>query len=212
MAKAIRIAMTKIRCLIETNEVGADQPYVIVVGADLTKTPPNVEATLSGPWEDMDKGEARTLLPLESLAAQPPQVAVFLQSLGLVQTPFWSLDNKTGKNIKKPEDVIFIVTVMENDDGDPKVARELAKTAAVASLASSMGMDRAERVQKLIQDINHALKMPTGFPNFDDRIDTKELKFTAKELSAADKGSVAKGLIFTGDGGQYRLRFETSLA
>lgn len=212
MAKAIRIAITKIRCLVETNEVGADEPYVIVVGADLTKTPPNVEATLSGPWKDMDQGEARTLLPLEALAGQPPQMAVFLQSLGLVQTPFWSLDNKTGKNINKPDDVIFIVTVMENDDGNPKVARELAKTAAIASLAGSMGMDRTTRVQKLIQDINHALDMPTGFPNFDERLDTKELAFTAKELLAADKGSVAKGIIFTGDGGQYRVRFETSLA
>lgn len=99
---------------------------------------------------------------------------------------------------------------MENDDGNPMVARGLVKASAVSSLAASKGMDRPTRVGQLINDINSALKMPTGAPNFDDLVGTKELRLKASDLQKANAGLHAINLLFTGDGGQYRLRFELS--
>ena len=41
---SITMAVTKVRCLIETDEVGADEPYVLVIGINLKNIPlPNVE-------------------------------------------------------------------------------------------------------------------------------------------------------------------------
>jgi hypothetical protein len=208
MGKPIKIAVTKIRCLLETDEVGADEPYVLVVGADLKKTPPNVEATLYGPWGDVDTGELKETITIDP--NWPPSVVEAFGAINLLRRPFWGLDNKTAQSISKPEDVIFIASVMEHDDGDPKTCRLLVKTAVIGSLLGSMGMDRATRVQKAIEDVHSALGTPTGAPNFDDRVGTKELKLTSKDLSNADAGTVAKNLLFTGDGGQYRVRFELS--
>lgn len=117
---------------------------------------------------------------------------------------------REGRVIANPDDVILVVSVMENDDGNPMVARGLVKASAVSSLAASKGMDRPTRVGQLINDINSALKMPTGAPNFDDLVGTKELRLKASDLQKANAGLHAINLLFTGDGGQYRLRFELS--
>jgi hypothetical protein len=103
---------------------------------------------------------------------------------------------------------------MENDDGDPNVLRGLVKASAVSSLASSSGFDRATRVTNLINDINSALRTPTGFPNIDDPIGPpQELRFTFDELRRANAGErVLRNLIYRGDGGHYTLMFGASSA
>jgi len=65
MFNPITIAVTEIKCLDETSELSAsDEPYVLVVAADLQPLVPNVEATLYGIWVDVDAGETHNTLSL----------------------------------------------------------------------------------------------------------------------------------------------------
>jgi len=107
------------------------------------------------------------------------------------------------KAITNPANAVLLVSMMEHDDDKPSAARELAKGAVVSSLAASNGMTRAQRVSKLIADINGALAIPTGAPNFDDRVgSTKELALSANLLNVA-AGPKTKTLTIVGDGGKY---------
>jgi len=188
MFNPITIAVSAIKCLDETSELSAsDEPYVLVVAADLQSVIPNVEAVLYGPWDDVDAGETHGTQP---------------------KKPFWGLNGKPAL-VNNPAQVIFVVAVMENDDGKPKAARGLVKGAAVTSLASSTNASRADRIKSLIQDIESAVLIPTGAPNFDDPIDkVKELQLTSQDLSLASTGVYTKTLQFTGDGGKYNVVFE----
>jgi len=188
MVNPITIAVSAIKCLDETSELSAsDEPYVLVVAADLQSVIPNVEAVLYGPWDDVDAGETHGTLP---------------------KKPFWGLNGKPAL-VNNPAQVIFVVAMMENDDGKPKAARGLVKGAAVTSLASSTNASRADRIKSLIQDIESAVLIPTGAPNFDDPIDkVKELQLTSQDLSLASTGVHTKTLQFTGDGGKYNVVFE----
>ena len=56
-ALPVTIAVKNIKRRIETDEVGADEPYVLVTAIDLkTFLLPTVEVTRYGPWGDVDKG------------------------------------------------------------------------------------------------------------------------------------------------------------
>jgi hypothetical protein len=93
--------------------------------------------------------------------------------------------------------------MMEHDDGKASAARELAKAAVVGALAASAGMTRAQRVSKLIADINGALAIPTGAPNFDDRVgSTREFVLSSNLLDVA-AGPKSKTMTIVGDGGKY---------
>lgn len=205
MVSPITIAVQEIKCIEETNEVGSDEPYVLVVGVNLKPLVPNVEAVLYGAWDDVDTGETHGTMPL------PPDFDpnVFDAIPVVWRKPFWGLNGQPVA-INDPDDVIFLVALMENDDGKPQAARGLVKSAVVASLASSrQEKRRAVRIQKLIADMNSALALPTGAPNFDDQIGSvQELQLTSQDLSLASTGVHTKSLRFAGDGGKYDVVFE----
>jgi hypothetical protein len=205
MFNPITIAVSAIKCLDETNEPSAsDEPYVLVVAADVQSVIPNVEAVLYGPWGDVDAGETHGTLPLP-VGADPN---IFDSLPFVIRKPFWGLNGKPAL-VNNPAQVIFLVAMMENDDGKPKAGRGLVKGAAVASLASSTNASRADRIKSLIKDIESAVLIPTGAPNFDDPIDkVKELQLTLQDLSLASTGVHTKTLQFTGDGGKYNVVFE----
>ncbi len=204
MVSPITIAVREIKCIEETNEVGSDEPYVLVVGVNLKAFVPNVEAVLYGAWNDVDTGETHGTMPI------PPNINPnVLDALPIIwRKPFWGLNGQPAA-IDNPDDVIFLVALMENDDGKPKAARGLVKGAVVASLASSTQESRAVRIQKLIADMNSALAIPTGAPNFDDQVGSpQELRLTSQDLSLASTKVHTKSLRFAGDGGKYDVVFE----
>jgi len=204
MVNPITIAVKEIKCIEETDEIGSDEPYVLVVAVDLQPLVPNAEAALYGIWDDVDTGETHGTMPLP-VGADPD---IFDSLPFVIRKPFWGL-NRQPALINNPAQVIFLVALMENDNGKPKAARGLVKGAAVASLASSTNANRAERIKRLIADINSALSIPTGFPNFDDQVgSTQELQLTSQDLSLASTGVHTKSLRFTGDGGKYDVVFE----
>ena len=202
MSLPIKIAVSKAKCIIETDEVGADEPYVLVTAVDLKNLPlPTIEVTKYGPWADIDAGDPMTTVPLQP--GINPDTMPFL----VWRRPAWGPSGQA-KAIASASDAIQLVSAMEHDDGHPTAARELAKLAATGSLAASMGMTRAQRVAKLIADINGALAEPTGAPNFDDRVgSTQEFKLSAALLNVA-AGPKSKTLTFNGDGGRYQVTLQ----
>jgi Alpha-L-arabinofuranosidase B (ABFB) domain len=188
----LQINFIGLRCHEETDEVGADEPYVIATVVDLRTPGPQVESVVAARFSDVDGAETHNL----------PSARII-----------WGVTGKP-TSLGNPDDMIAVIALMENDDGDPNVLRGVVKGSAVSSLSSTSGLDRATRVAKLISDINSVLRTPTGAPNFDDPIGPpQELRFTFDELRRANAGErVLKNLIYRGDGGHYTLTFGASSA
>jgi len=174
---------------------------VLVTAVDLSNPVlPNAEVTLYGPWSDVDAGETHGTQPLQP--GVNPNDFPFL----VWRRNAWGPSGQA-KAIANPANAILLVSMMEHDDGKPGTARELVKAAVVGALAASAGMTRAQRIDKLKADINGALGIPTGFPNFDDRVgSTKELPLSANLLNVA-AGPKTKTITIVGDGGKYDLTF-----
>jgi hypothetical protein len=59
-------------------------------------------------------------------------------------------------NLTTPNDAIFLVSLMENDDGDPSLGRRIVDTQVNVSLATSLALPRAapsEQARNLIMDL-----------------------------------------------------------
>ncbi|WP_457422186.1 hypothetical protein [Roseateles sp. P5_E7] len=200
-ALPVTIALKKIKCRIETDEVGSDEPYVLVTAVDLSNPLlPNAEVTRYGPWGGVDAGDTCTTHPLQP-GINPSDMPLFVWRVNA-----WGPSGQA-KAIANPANAILLVSMMEHDDGKPATARELVKAAVVGALAASAGMTRAQRVDKLKADINGALGIPTGFPNFDDRVgSTREVPLSANLLNVA-AGPKTKTITIVGDGGKYDVTF-----
>lgn len=193
----IQVYLQSVHCDEETDEVGSDEPFVIVVTSDLTTSiggvpVPTTEAFLYGPFAGVDKGETHFSIGIEYAC------------WGITGSPA-PLD---------PNNVLFIVALLENDDGHPTAARGLVKSLASASLLASLNLPRPQQVANLIRDINSAVVIPTGGPSFDEPIGSaQQLVFSAGELARVNGGErIGKTLTFAGDGGRYRLVFIARLA
>ena len=87
----VKFALTKMRCLEETNEPSAsEEPYVLVFASQLKKvaglvTIPAASTIMYGPWENVDKGE------LVSTAVNIPGPLGNL--LNHPSKNFWGLEN-----------------------------------------------------------------------------------------------------------------------
>lgn len=203
MATPLKIALTKVRCLEETNEVGSDEPYVLVFAAQLKQlvpgvTIPSAHTTMYGPWSDVDQNDLLT-------TGMPPIVPA---------KNCWGLDGKAAV-INNPNEIIILFAVMENDDATPSGIRTGTHAQLFASLTSysNSGMSRASMVSNLKKDMRDVLKgiTVTGIPNSDDLVAVSELAISAGDISSASAGNVVvKTLEVSGDGGKYRLRFEMS--
>ena len=198
------IALRSISCTEETDEVGADEPFVIVTACDLGALVPTVNCVLYGPFGDVDKGETHATLPLL------PGLPGVLANHPLVRRPFWPVNGQATAPLPNPDErTIFIASLVENDDGKPEAARTLVQVAATAALAGSTTVARPLRVRRLIEAIDGALKVPTGAPNFDDLVGSRELALTPQDTDFTGSGARRmRSLSFAGDGGRYTARFD----
>ena len=194
----IVIYLSSIHCLEETDEFSsADEPYVLVAAVNralmvkgVLVRPPAFDVVRYGPFEDVDAGETQ-LAP------------------GVSQS-FWGIDGKPAA-LADPDSVIFVVALMEHDNGRPGSQQGLVKGLVGASVSGSLILNRNTQVTVLIRDVDSALGLPSGPSlNQDNKIgDPKELRFTRQELADAEAGRVvSRTLVFEGDGGRYTLTFE----
>ncbi|MFL6129098.1 MAG: hypothetical protein ACJ73E_08525 [Mycobacteriales bacterium] len=199
----IYTTLDSFRCHEETDEVGSDEPYVIVVSVDLrnttqvtTTTPggpasgavtvPASRAYLYGPFGDVD-GQENHIVPFQS---------------------FWGLAGEE-RALDNPDDAVFLVGLMENDDGNPENLRGIVGSSISAALAATLGFSRPQLVDRLLREMNSALSTVTGFPNTDDRVGFPvELRFTPADVALAETGNPARQVLrVQGDGGDYSLVF-----
>lgn len=194
----IQAYLSNLHCNEETSELGADEPYLFVITVNLAATLdvegfpvplPAFEVVRYGPFEDVDKDETHF-------------------APGIDQS-FWGV-NGASTSLVNPDDVIFIVALMENDELNPDTLRTLVKGAVGASLLGSLALERPDKVAALIRDVNSALASPIAASPLDDKVgDPQELRFSQEELVQAESGQiVSKSLVFAGDDGQYTLVFE----
>lgn len=202
----VKIALTKMRCLQETDEVGADEPYVLVFAAQIKKIAnlvnvPAASTTIYGPWTNVDKGDlVQSALVLGGKTILPAKNC-------------WGLNGKP-QEFAKADEAIFIVALMENDDADTGGIRAGTHAQMFASITSyaNANMSRADMISKLKHDMKDVLRgiTVTGIPNSDDLVGVAELSFSNTDLQKAASQTVVKNMVLKGDGGEYRLRFEMS--
>jgi hypothetical protein len=194
----IQIYLSNLHSHEETDEVGADEPYVLATAVNLASVVnvagfpvplPAFDVVKYGPFDDVDDEDT-------------------VYAPGISQS-FWGV---TGRPVAlaNPDQGIFVVGLMENDNGDPEALRGIVKGIVGGSMVGSLSLDRTDKVNALIRDVNSALGTPTGGPNFDEKIGgPQELRFSREELSRAEAGqTVKKTLTFEGDGGRFDLTFE----
>ncbi|MGW2617022.1 hypothetical protein ACWCZB_19715, partial [Streptomyces sp. NPDC001500] len=194
--KMIQAYLRSIHCHEETDEVGADEPYALVTAVNLASSVsvagfpvplPAFDVVRYG-FDDVDDEETHDA-PGSSLS-------------------FWGI-NGLPAPLTDPENAIFVVGLMENDDGDPEALRGVVKGVVGGSVLGSLTASREDKVAALIRDIDSAMGTPTGAPNFDDKIGIRELRFSADELRRAEAGEAVRASIdINGDGGRYELTFE----
>jgi hypothetical protein len=190
MSDLFRVAFMEMRCLEETSESSAaDEPYAVFFAADLHGTFPKVAVFRTQVFEDTDEGE---------LKKQWVRI--------------WGVNQKA-QPITNSDKVILLAALMENDESDPELVVTTARGLVSANLLAlvSSGISRSELVSKLIKAFNAALDagVATGFPNADERLGSaQELRLTPADWAAAKQATIRKNLIFSGDGGKYRLGFD----
>ena len=200
----VKIMLTKMRCLRETDEVGSDEPYVLVFAAMIEKVGglvniPSAATTIYGPWNNTDEGDL-------------VETAVHLGGKQVMASKnFWGLDGHA-QQLNDPDNVIFLAGLMENDDADTggiRAALHAQLFAAISSYANSK-MSRESMVKKLKGDMRDVLKgvTVTGLPNNDDFVGITEVRFGEQSLKEVEHQTIVKAYELAGDGGRYRLRFE----
>lgn len=201
---SVKACLTKMRCLTETNEVGADEPYVLVFAAKIESVHglvnvPSAHTVKYEPWTDVDKQE----LVQTSFKIGGKKI--------LVPENFWGFNGKP-QQLNDLNEVIFLAALMENDDADTPGIRTGLHAQMFASITSyaNAGMSRSDIVRKLKKDMRDVLKgvMVTGLPNNDDLVSVDEIKFPKDALVRVQKETVVHNMELAGDGGRYRLRFE----
>lgn len=192
----IYISLESFRCHTETDESGSDEPYMIVAAVDLRNTVnaggfpapiPASRAFVYGAFDDVDEQETHQV-PFQS---------------------FWGLFGEE-RALPNPDDVIFLVGLMEWDDGNAQSLRNIVAMSINSALFASLGVtDRNQRVGLLMQAFNGALQTPTGGPSTDECVGLgQELRFTTDDIVLAETGNPARrSLRFQGDGGDYTLTF-----
>jgi hypothetical protein len=207
----LTITIKGIRSIEESDESSAsDEIYVLVTAVDLTVQPlPNVRTVLTGVWGDVDEGEFHNAVQFPPGTTE--QVLDSLSSVMVVARPFWGLDLRPHV-IRHQDNVIFLVSCMEHDEGSVQAMREIVQVAATASVASSIGMARSALVRNLINDIDGALRgaIAAIHPNQDEQVGrTRELRLTPSHVvKAMAHGEFEEALFFDGgDEGHVRVDF-----
>ncbi|MFI7578705.1 hypothetical protein [Micromonospora sp. NPDC049497] len=121
---------------------------------------------------------------------------------------FWGLYGEE-RALPSPNDVIFLVALMEWDDGNAQALRNIVAGSVNSALFASLGADRNRRVGVVMQAFNGALQTPTGGPSTDEWVGLgRELRFTEADIALAETGHTARQSIrVQGDGGDYTMTF-----
>ncbi|MEM8807508.1 MAG: hypothetical protein AAGF01_15930 [Cyanobacteria bacterium P01_G01_bin.38] len=187
----------RIRCIKARKEIGPDEPYILIAGLDMLGfigTPPaslavpSIRVVKIGPWSGVDKNETHYAFSLE--APDRPL--------------FWDLDGQA-RHIAHPEDVMFLVAVVENDGASPDAIREAVQVILQESKWSNLSRVYNALRDTLISSMTGAIDtariagLTPGHLNADDRIGrVQHLALTPDDLDHLQNlEPVEKSLTFT---------------
>ena len=127
-------ALKTIEPVIDSTEVGNDEPYLLVVGVDFSNVHAlDIGTTRYGPFS-LGESETATTTPMPF--GTPTAVYNIMDTLpGVVRRPFWGVNSHMPRPIDAINKMAFVMIMMENDDGDPEEIRKLVHGAALNALA-----------------------------------------------------------------------------
>ncbi|MRG56781.1 hypothetical protein GF108_14470 [Phyllobacterium sp. SYP-B3895] len=185
-------------CHQETNDgvSASDEPYIIVASIDLAAT-----VAIGGFSAPIPASRTFRYGPFRNVDAKETKYQFF--------HPFWGLFGEGP--LQNPTNAIFIVSLMESDDGNAEALRGLIAQAVNSALFASLNVtDPQTRANLVLQAVDAAMNIPTGFPDVDDKIGgPQQLRFSAADIALAETGNAAQvNLRFVGDGGHSTLMFK----
>ena len=174
-------AVDRIRCHDAGREVGHDEPYLLLAAFDMTNvvnlgvvgvTLPAINVVKVGPWQGVGGDETHYANHLSS--SNRPD--------------FWDLDGEP-RPIGHPQDVIFLVAMMENDASSPDAIRGGVRTNLLAARATNTNRQYDAYVDTMISNMTGAIEtlrlagLGPGGTNRDDLIGgVQHLALTAHDL------------------------------
>jgi hypothetical protein len=163
------------------------EPYALVTSVDLRPAQPAVEAFLYGPWQTTSPENIADIVPM------------------IWREGFWKLDIVTDP-IARPDDVIFLIALMEHFDGDPSAFRLMIKKAVIDALNAPACQAGETSSARFIDHVDRTIDRANGGPNFSSAI---EIMLTTEDIIHIQKsGSCRFVQSFSGYGGHYCLSFE----
>jgi LGFP repeat len=189
---SISIRLHNVRCNEERNEASASEEiYILLTSVQFKRTIPglpslhNLRVERFGPWEDFDAGESI-----------------------LVDNVFWGLRGVPA-DVADVGEVVFLISLMEHDNGDPDAYRAAIELVASGSLGATIGEEddsvRAEALLRSIRDALEGINLPLPLSFDDDHIGTQSLGLKNTDLVAG--GFLNKQLRIESDEGDYTLTF-----
>ena len=185
--------LDKIECAAASREVGHDEPYVLIATFDLLNVInlgiigvnyPAINVVKVGPWSGVDKYDTRYSSSLASSKRQP----------------FWDLDGQA-RTIANPQDVIFLVAFLENDQGSPDIIRGVVRDNLLNARATNTNRAYAAYVTTMISNFRAAIDASAGVVLADDVIgNVRQLSLTTDDLAKLNStipDTVVKTLRFT---------------
>lgn len=205
----LTISFFQLRCIDDTVEANADEPYVVFFVANLKSgIVAATDAKRSTLFGDVGAGDERVELTIDwskTPAFNPHPVML------------WGIKGKPAP-ILDPNEIIILAAVMENDSSSPDSVVSAVDSILAAKLQvyRANGFSRAKIVEKLITDMNGAIDAAviTGVIDRDERLGpAKEFQLTSQDLEQARNGStVFKNRAFYGDDAIYKVRLDIKKA
>ena len=171
----------QIQCHAASKEVGAEEPYLLIASFDMRLavnlgivgvTMPGINVVKIGPWSGVgsnDIGYASHLVVHNRPA-------------------FWNLSGQ-GSPIAHPQDVIFLVALLEHDGSSPDTIRGVVRTDLLAARVTNTQLAYTAYVTNMLSNMTGTIETSRLIPgqpslNFDDLIGgVQHLSMTTGDLA-----------------------------
>jgi hypothetical protein len=188
----IQISFRRLHCAETQGEGSSDEIYVIFFIADLGGGAIAKAITRnSGKFGDVDDDETHV--------RREPLV-------------LWGIDGQAAP-IRKPDDVLILVGLMENDESSMKAVVDAVQSTLSVNLNQYRidGLSRSDLVKKMIQSMNGALDLgaATGGINQDDRLGSvQEFRLCTEFLTDVYDGKEVHESLYFNKDGKYRVQID----
>lgn len=192
----------RIWCLEAKSETGKDEPYLIIASIDMLAglsvgplpigTKPSVHCVKVGPWSDVEAGTTHYAAGTTHHSDALPKGK---------SPAFWDLDGRA-RIVNSPHDVVFLVSLVENDGSSPDAIRGAVQTALNASVLENLNRSYNSFASTLTSSMAGAIDTAAlpglAHLNADDRIgNVKQLHLTADDIDRINAtGKLNKSLTF----------------